>query len=50
MFDDSPSVDVGSKFDPQRHKVVKLVSGAENGIIVEQIRPGIIFNNDEVIR
>lgn len=45
-----PCSDPGSKLDPAKHKVVQAVHGPESGIIIEQTRPGIIFNGEEVIR
>lgn len=42
---------VGNKLDSHRHKVVKVIKGEEDGLIVEELKKGVIHSsNGEIIR
>ena len=41
---------IGAKLDSHLHKISEVREGLEDGIILEQVRPGIKFNDVEVIR
>lgn len=44
------NVDVGSKYDAERHQVDKVVDGEVDGLVVSQVRNGVIDSEGDVLR
>eukprot|EP01035_Chromulina_nebulosa_P020274 gene20274-26319_t len=42
--------EIGSKIDSKLHKISSIQDGEEDGIILKEVKPGIIYNNEDIIR